>query len=121
MTHRAVQIRQAFFGGLFAAAVLLAVISHGQQRGVVISKFWFAEPYDPPLQNQTKYLLIGAEGRALGEGMVLLKEFRMETFARTGERQTISSAPECIYDTVNRTVTSAGPMKMQTADERFFI
>ncbi|MBI3850667.1 MAG: hypothetical protein HY298_10410 [Verrucomicrobia bacterium] len=122
MTQRAVQTgRWALIGGLLAAFVLLVVTLHGQQRGVVISKFRFAEPYDPPLQNQTKYLLMGAEGRALGEGKVLLKEFRMETFARNGDRQTISSAPECVYDTINRTVSSAGPMQMQTADGKFFI
>src|SRR6185295_15390167 len=61
------------------------------------------------------------EGRALGEGWVLLKEFRLETFARTGERQAFGSSPECIYNITNRTVSSGGPMQMQTADGKFLI
>src|SRR5437899_12749909 len=105
MTHRAVQTRSILIGWL--VAVMFVGILHGQ-RQTVVKGFRFAEPYDPPYQNQTKYLLMGAEGRASGEGKVLLKEFRLETFARTGERQTIGSSPECVYDTVNRTANSAG-------------
>ena len=94
MTHRPVQIEGRIFMGVVVVLVF-GTLLYGQQQ-TVVKGFRFVEPYDSPYQNQTKYLLTGSEGRALGDGKVLLKNFRMETFARTGERQAIGSAPECI-------------------------
>jgi lipopolysaccharide transport protein LptA len=119
MGHRAVLIESRILIGALIVQ-LFVTLAYGQQQ-TVVKGFRFAEPYEPPHQNQTKYLLTGAEGRALRDGKVLLKNFRLETFAKTGERQAIGSSPECIYDTVNRLVNSAGPMQMQTADGKFFI
>ena len=120
MTPRAVQIvGRIVIGGL--VAIMFVTTLRGQQKGMVINIFRVPEYYETPYQNQMKFLLTGAEGRPLEGGKVLLKQVKVETFARTGERQAIGSSPECIYDTVNRAVNSTGPMQLQTADGKFFI
>ena len=106
-------------GGL--VAVIFVTTLRGQQKGIVINNFRAPEYYEAPYQNQIKFLLTGSEGRPLEGGKVLLKQVKMETFAKTGERETIASAPECVYDTVNQALSSAGPMQMQTADGKFLI
>ncbi len=51
----------------------------------------------------------------------MLKQAKLETFAKTGELETTTSAPECVFDTVNKVLSSAGSVQMQTADGKFFI
>jgi len=119
MTHRTVQIGSRIFIGVLIVAMFDALM-HGQQQ-TVVKGFRFVEPHDPPYQNQTKYLLTGAEGRQLRDGKVLLKQVKMETFARTGERESIASAPECVVDTINKTLSSTGAVQMQTPDGKFSI
>src|SRR6185295_6957259 len=43
------------------------------------------------------------------------------TFKETGERVMHVEEPECIYDQGLRTVSSPGPLRVQTADSKFRI
>ncbi len=121
MTHCAVQTGgRVVFGALIIVSVFFKQSSQVQAQAS--SKgFRVAEPHEPPYQNQIKYVLTGAEGLQLKDGKVLLKQVKMETFTKTGERESIASAPECIVDTIKKALNSAGPVQMQTADGKFLL
>lgn len=82
--------------------------------------FSLPEYYDMPHEKQMKSLLQGEEAHPLGEGKVLIKKLRLETFREDGTGEFILRADDCLYDSEKRSAASPGPLEMKTADGRFF-
>jgi len=103
--------------GLVTPAALL----HGQK--VVEGKgFKFAEYYDPPHETQMKSLLEGAKAVPQPGGRIFqITDARLQTFRVTGEGELVVEAPECSYDANERSVSSAGPLRLRTGDGRFYL
>lgn len=82
--------------------------------------FSLPEYYDVPHEKQMKSLLQGREAQPLGEGRVLIKQLRLETFREDGAGEFILRARDCLYNSKERSAASPGPLEMKTADGHFF-
>jgi len=80
------------------------------------SDFSSVEYYDPPNQMQIKSRLAGAEAIPQPDGLVLVRQLKLETFATNGQPQYVVEAPECLYDQFKNTANSAGPLVVRQAD-----
>ena len=54
-----------------------------------------------------------------GDGLVLLKKFRMETLSEREEPEMTVSAPECLFNVSTRSAWSSGELKVSRADGLF--
>lgn len=70
--------------------------------------------------NRLKTLITGTEAVPQGEGMVWVKEVRIESYAADGRTNLVTEAPECLVHQTAREARSAGPLKVLTGDGRFF-
>jgi len=81
------------------------------------SDYTSVEYFDPPNGMQISSRITGAEAIPLpGNRLIMLKQFKLETFAANGAPESIVEAPECVYDQFNGTANSAGPLKIRQAD-----
>jgi lipopolysaccharide export system protein LptA len=100
--------------------LLLAASARGQR--VVDSKgLKFAEYFDPPHETQMKSLLEGAKAQPQEGGRILIAGAKMQTFRVSGEPEMAVEAPECVYDSGQQSVNSAGPLRMRAVDGRFYL
>jgi hypothetical protein len=83
--------------------------------------FTYVEYFPAPNQTRVKTRLSGAEAQPLPGGLLVIKQARLGTFNTNGSPQAMAEAPECVYDTVNRTANSAGHLWMQSGDGRIRI
>ncbi len=111
-----------------SAALLLAALAaappaaSGQQTVMGRVKNFSVSPdyYDPPQQAQAKSLLQGAEAVPMAGGQqVQITQARLRTFREDGAEEMLVVAPECLYESRSRSVRSAGPLEVQTADGKF--
>jgi lipopolysaccharide transport protein LptA len=113
----------AKFSNRFAAAGIIALwLSHDvaqAQQTVVVTNFSAPEFYPPPHQSQLKSLLQGAEGRTQPAGRVLIEKAKLQTYKQDGSRELVITAPQCLYDSAERTASSAGAIRGESADGRF--
>jgi len=78
------------------------------------SDFTSVEYYEPPNQQQIKSRLSGAEASPeRGGGLLVVKQFKLETFDVNGKSEIIVNAPECVYDVLNGVATSPGRLQVQ--------
>ena len=75
------------------------------------------EYFDPPHELQVKSYLEGAESEFLSDGMIGIKKAELHTYHEDGTVEMIVHAPQCIYDTARKTVSSAGALQVQTWDD----
>ncbi len=78
--------------------------------------FASVEYYAPPNQQQVKSRLAGAEAQPEPGGLIVIRQFKLETFTTNGSPQAVVKAPECIYDTLQNTANSAGHLQLQNGD-----
>ncbi len=78
--------------------------------------FTSQEYFPPPNQTQVKSRLTGTEVKPLTNGLVLLKQPKLEIFYTNGSPQAVIEAPDCIYDMQHSTVNSAAHLRMRTGD-----
>jgi lipopolysaccharide export system protein LptA len=102
-------------------ATLLFAIPHSLAFGQTVlgKNFKVAEFYEAPHQSQMKFVLEGAKAQQRGKGEVLFTEPKWQTFRISGEREFLMEAPECLYDSIKRTINSAGRLRVSTADGKF--
>ncbi len=81
----------------------------------------FAEYHDPPYERQMKSLLECGKGLPQGPGRYLVSDVKLQTFRQDGQAELVVTTPECLYDTASRSVSSAGPLRVETADGKFSI
>jgi len=107
--------------GMIAVWILSAQIVLGPyavvraQSNVVghASDFTSVEYYPAPNQQQIKSRLSGAEAQPMPGGLLAIKQLKLETFGPDGKPEIVVSAPECIYDQLGGTASSAGPLQVQ--------
>ncbi len=78
--------------------------------------FTYVEYFAQPNPTQMKSRLSGAEAQPLPGGLLIIKQFKLETFNTNGSPQVVANAPECIYDTLHNTANSAGHLQLQSGD-----
>jgi hypothetical protein len=71
--------------------------------------------------NQKKSLLSGALAKPQPSGQIWIQGLRILTFRKEGSTNFIVEAPECLFDNVNHTASSGGPLQVRAADGRFAI
>ena len=83
--------------------------------------FTSVEYFEPPNQQQMKSRLSGAEAQPQAGGLLVIKQFKLETFNVNGKPELIVSAPECVYDTFNRVANSPRHLQLQAGDGKFHV
>ena len=112
--------RQSAFG--IAVLGLALVLRPGQAQPVVGGQgFKFTEYFDPPHETQLKSLLECSRAQRQPDGRYLITDAKYRTFRVTGEGEMTVEAPQCIYDQGQRSISSSGPLHVQTADGKFSI
>jgi lipopolysaccharide export system protein LptA len=81
----------------------------------------FTEYYDPPHETQLKSLLECSQAQRQPDGRYLVTNAKYRTFRVTGEGEMTVEAPQCVYDPGQRSISSSGPLHVQTADGKFSI
>jgi len=95
----------------FNARVLAQPGAASHARG-----FTSVEYYPSPLRQQMKSRLSGSEAQPLAGGLLVIKQLKLETFNTNGGPQAVIEAPDCVYDTLHYTATSAGHVQLQNGD-----
>ena len=85
------------------------------------SNFTTIEYYGGTNQLQMKSRLSGAEALPQPGGLLIIKQLKLETFYPNGGPEIVVTAPECLYDPMGGTASSAGPLQVQTGDGKFRI
>jgi hypothetical protein len=57
--------------------------------------------------------LSGAEAQPLTGGLLAIKQLKLETFGADGKSEIVVNAPECLYDQLGGTASSAGRLQVQ--------
>ncbi len=109
---------------MLTATVSLAVSSSpifAQQTIIGKGKNFSISPdfYDSPHESQMKSLLRGKEVEPQSSERILVRGGWLQTYREDGVRELLVEAPECIYESTQRAVHSAGPLTAQTADGKF--
>jgi hypothetical protein len=78
--------------------------------------FTSVEYFEAPHAQQIRSRLSGAQALPQTGGLLVIKQLKLEMFAADGKLEWIVTAPECVYDTLNFTANSAGPLQLQTGD-----
>jgi hypothetical protein len=104
---------------------LAAVINLGRAQSVTSSVgLGFnaqLETYPPPHEMQIKSSLEGEKAEPLSGGHILLTEAKLKSFSTNGVLEMQAHAPQCIFDTMQRTVSSTGVLQVEMTSGRFYI
>ena len=63
-----------------------------------------------------KSRLSGAEAQPLAGGLLAIKQLKLEMFNTNGVLEMVVKAPDCVYDTQSGTASSAGHLRVESAD-----
>jgi hypothetical protein len=103
------------------SALLCLAIAKAQSAGnATIKKFKALEYFEPPHELQVKSYLEGAEAEPKGDGLILLRDAKLQTYKEDGAPEMTITTPQCLFNRNNRTVNSAGPFHMRTSDDALF-
>ena len=108
--------------GGFAAAVFSTALSRAQQvTSMEASSFRVQlETHPPPNESVIKTLLEGKKAEPLSGGKILLIEPRVNRYTTNGTLEVQMRSPECIFDTMQRTVSSTNLLQVEMAGGRLF-
>jgi hypothetical protein len=100
---------------LVSAILFFGLTDVHAQSNVVghASDFTSVEYYPAPNQQQVKSRLSGAEAQPLPGGLLAIKQLKLETFGPDGKSEIVVQAPECLYDQLGGTASSAGRLQVQ--------
>jgi hypothetical protein len=79
------------------------------------------EYFDPPHELQMKSYLEGSEAQPITNGLILIRKAKLKTFHEDGTVEMTVMAPECVFDSRQQTVNSAGPLQVQTSDNKLLL
>ena len=104
-------------------ASLLAGSGIWAQKVTESKRMELAEHYDPPNEQQMKSHISWAKGVPLDAQSLRLQltDAKWETFRVTGEGELVVEAPDAIFERTQRSISSAGPIHVRTADGSFSI
>jgi hypothetical protein len=107
---------------LAGAALFFAAVPHerAQQNAAGhASDFNTVEYFDPPHERQVRSRVSGAEAVPQPGGLLVVKQFKLETFALDGKPEIVVTAPECVYDALKNMASSPGHLAVRTGDGKF--
>ena len=107
-------------GAMLACGTIFSLALAADQFGAATVK-GFQSPlefFDPPNELKMKSYLEGAEARPGANGTILIRDARLKTFHENGSNDMTVTAPECIFDSRQHTVNSAGHFKYEGADDK---
>ncbi len=105
---------------LTASVVPLLAQTPALQKAVVENP-QYPEFYDPPFQSQLRSLVQGAHAETLGSNQLLITQAKVQNYRTNGEVEFTGEAPQCTYDREAHSVTSPGPIRLQTGDGKLVI
>ena len=79
------------------------------------------EYFDPPHELQMKTFLEGSEAEPGANGVIFIKDAKLQTFHEDGTQEMLVKAPQCAFDSRQHTVSSAGPLQVQTSDDKLLL
>jgi hypothetical protein len=104
----------SIFCGLFC----LAIASAQSSGNATIKKFKAPlEYFDPPHELQVKSYLEGAEAEPQGDGLILLRDAKLQTYQENGAPDMTITTPQCFFNMKDQTVNSAGPFQMRMSND----
>jgi hypothetical protein len=104
---------------LLVCALIFAAVPNGIAQPVGVggaNDFTSVEYFDAPHAQQIRSRVSGAQGLPQPGGRFVIKQFKLEMFTEDGKPEWIVTAPECVYDSINYTANSAGPLQLQSGD-----
>lgn len=103
---------------VFCTLFCLAIASAQNGSNASIKRFKAPlEYFEPPFELQVKSYLEGAEAEPQGDGLILLRDAKLETFQTNGNPEMTITAPQCFFNMKDQTVNSPGPFQMRTSDD----
>lgn len=108
--------------GFVIAAIFLTNLSRAQQvTSMEASRFRVQlETHPPPNEAVIKTLLEGKKAEPLSGGKILLIEPRVNRYTTNGVLEVQMRSPECIFDTMQRTVSSTNILQVEMAGGRLY-
>lgn len=79
------------------------------------------EYYPAPDGTKLRWRITGAKAEPRERAVVLLTDMKLRTLRPNGEAELSVDAPQCLYDSVKRTASSPGKLKVLVNDGRFVI
>jgi len=115
------QVIRATPAVLAAVGLVVCAGPAGAQPVVSGQGLKFTDYHEAPNETQLKSLLEGARAEQQPDKRWLITSPKYQTFQKTGEGELVVTAPECYYDPGQRTLSSAGSLRVETADGGFVI
>src|SRR5665213_870370 len=75
--------------------------------------------FEPPHDQQVKMRLSGAEASPLPDGLLDVKNLKVEVFNTNGVQQLQALAPQCTYAPLDGVASSAGHLELRSGDGQF--
>ena len=97
------------------AALGFCVVRAQQPAKGHANDFSSVEYFEPPHQTSIKTRLSGAQAQPQGE-LLVIQQLKLETFDSNGVPGLVVKAPHCVYDTIHGLASSAGHLRLETAD-----
>lgn len=79
------------------------------------------EYYPAPDNTKLRWRITGAKAEPRERAVVLLTDMKLRTLRLNGEAELSVDAPQCLFDSIKRTATSPGKLKVLVNDGRFVI
>jgi hypothetical protein len=86
-----------------------------------VKGFRVPQYFEAPHALQMKSLLEGAEAQPQPGGLIQIASFKLQMFDEQGETTMVVTAPRCIFDTSQQTVSSDGPLQLWTSDGKLLL
>ena len=120
-------VRRKFFlkvlrGGLVYGLSAFCFFATAQEFGNTVIKDFSAvlERQKPPFETQVKSLLKGSEAEPHG-GLIFIRDAQLLTFNDAGGLDMTVTAPKCVFDTAQKSVSSSGHLEVQSGDGAFYM
>ena len=107
--------------GFALGLVMFASPGRTQPVGVGPAQGLKFTEYYPSRQPQLKSVLECARAQPQPNGRYLVTDAKWRTFRENGEGEMTVAAPECVYDSARRLISSSGPLHVQAAEGKFSI
>jgi len=111
--------------GLVLAAMFLfiATVSNRAQPSLIghASNFTSNMYYEPPNDRQVKMKISGAEALPLPDGLLDVRQLKIEKFSLDNKLEATVLAPQCTLAPLDGIASSAGPLELLTGDDKLRI
>jgi hypothetical protein len=105
---------------VFCLLFSLAIAADQKQPNSTIKGFKAPLQYfEPPHELQVKTFLEGTEAEPGTNNTILIHNAKLQTYHEDGSWEMTAKAPLCFWDSRQQTVSSAGPLEVKTADEKY--